>query len=366
MHVGLQHVVDAHDQPRAGDDAALLLRQRLPRPPGAAPIGFTTRPATSRADATAAAQADDDPVNAESDDAARFNNANFGTPPDGSPPRMQMYLFEPNSACRSRRQRRRRRRRSSTTSTRTACRTAWSPTRTGGGPQRRPVRRDGRGLERLVRAGLPRRARASTTDTGRRRRGEHGRYVDGDAHAASARSRSTARSARRGRGCPGGAAAPGAGRLHARRPRPVASARRLRGPRRRRDLGADAVGSAQGARLRRVAARARHRRRCACRRPARRSSTSATRSCRPTRSTGGDAHHADLAGVRRPRDGLRRGDASANATTRRRRSTSPALLKHESMTLTDPAPGRGRGRRRPSRARPCGSSRRCATSTRSP
>ncbi|UGS38528.1 M36 family metallopeptidase [Capillimicrobium parvum] len=34
-----------------------------------------------------------DPVNAESDDAAGFNNANFGTPPDGSPPRMQMFLF---------------------------------------------------------------------------------------------------------------------------------------------------------------------------------------------------------------------------------------------------------------------------------
>jgi len=34
-----------------------------------------------------------DPVNAESDDAAGFDNANFATPPDGSPPRMQMFLF---------------------------------------------------------------------------------------------------------------------------------------------------------------------------------------------------------------------------------------------------------------------------------
>lgn len=34
-----------------------------------------------------------DSVNAEAQDGARFNNANFGTPPDGQSPRMQMFIF---------------------------------------------------------------------------------------------------------------------------------------------------------------------------------------------------------------------------------------------------------------------------------
>jgi hypothetical protein len=36
-----------------------------------------------------------DPVNADAQDGATFNNANFGTPPDGFAPRMQMFLFTP-------------------------------------------------------------------------------------------------------------------------------------------------------------------------------------------------------------------------------------------------------------------------------
>jgi hypothetical protein len=34
-----------------------------------------------------------DPVNADAQDGSGFNNANFGTPPDGSSPRMQMFLW---------------------------------------------------------------------------------------------------------------------------------------------------------------------------------------------------------------------------------------------------------------------------------
>jgi extracellular elastinolytic metalloproteinase len=34
-----------------------------------------------------------DPVNAEAQDGLKFNNADFGTPPDGSSPRMQMFVF---------------------------------------------------------------------------------------------------------------------------------------------------------------------------------------------------------------------------------------------------------------------------------
>jgi hypothetical protein len=36
---------------------------------------------------------DDDPVNAEAQDGSGLDNANFATPPDGSSPRMQMYLW---------------------------------------------------------------------------------------------------------------------------------------------------------------------------------------------------------------------------------------------------------------------------------
>ncbi len=41
--------------------------------------------------------AGNDPVNAESQDGSGTNNANFGTPPDGSSPRMQMYLWDDGS-----------------------------------------------------------------------------------------------------------------------------------------------------------------------------------------------------------------------------------------------------------------------------
>jgi hypothetical protein len=66
----------------------------------AAPIGFTRQAGNFEA-------VDDDAVQAQSDDgantanglpnAAHTNNANMNTPPDGTPPRMQMYLFVPSA-----------------------------------------------------------------------------------------------------------------------------------------------------------------------------------------------------------------------------------------------------------------------------
>ena len=66
----------------------------------AAPIGFTRQAGNFEA-------VDDDAVQAQSDDGANtanglpdanhINNANMNTPPDGTPPRMQMYLFLPSA-----------------------------------------------------------------------------------------------------------------------------------------------------------------------------------------------------------------------------------------------------------------------------
>ena len=103
---------------------------------------------------------------------------------------------------------------------------------------------------------------------------------------------------------PAPAARPGTGRLHLRRLRP--DHRRPRGARRRRDLGADAVGPARRARLAsdRVAG---HRGRWSSRRPTRRSSTCATRSCSPTPVVQRRPDHDDdLEGLREPRHGLLR------------------------------------------------------------
>ena len=56
----------------------------------ASPIGFT--PASHNFEV--GGPGGDDPVNAEADDNSGFDNANMATPPDGSSPRMQMYLFD--------------------------------------------------------------------------------------------------------------------------------------------------------------------------------------------------------------------------------------------------------------------------------
>ncbi len=55
----------------------------------AAPIGFTDASHNFEIGGVGGS----DQVNAEADDMAGFNNANMATPPDGSSPRMQMYLF---------------------------------------------------------------------------------------------------------------------------------------------------------------------------------------------------------------------------------------------------------------------------------
>ena len=116
------------------------------------------------------------------------------------------------------------------------------------------------------------------------------------------------------------------GRLHLRRLRQ--GQRRARGPRRRRDLGRDAVGPA------RASARPTHVRRitgCARPRRSRRSWTCATRSCRPTRRRG-RAGATDLVGVRRAGDGLLRAPIDGNDPTPREDFSLP------------PAPGGPRGR----------------------
>ena len=126
-----------------------------------APIGFTRAAGNFEA-------IDDDAVQAQPDDGAttagghpdsnHVDNANMATPPDGIAPTMQMYLFNdpadptdpflrPTAATR---------RTSCTTSTPTACPTGWWSTPSGNstlGNIQAGV--DGRGLERLVRDGLP-------------------------------------------------------------------------------------------------------------------------------------------------------------------------------------------------------------------
>ena len=178
-------------------------------------------------------------------------------------------------------------------------------------PARPPVAGDGRGLERLVRDGLPRRA-------GLRHRhrppGERGRRVrhQQHGHRHPRRTRSTARSApppppaRAPRSpAPGGLLR--RHRPHRRQRRPA----QLRGPRRRRDLGGDAVGPAR--RRRRDRRPRPHHRGDAPVAQARRSSTCATRSCWPTRIAGG-THHAQIWRCSPPAAWATARDPSANAT----------------------------------------------------
>ena len=66
----------------------------------AAPIGFTRAAGNFEAiDGDAVQGQNDDGANTANGlpDAGHIDNANMNTPPDGTPPRMQMYLFEPSS-----------------------------------------------------------------------------------------------------------------------------------------------------------------------------------------------------------------------------------------------------------------------------
>jgi extracellular elastinolytic metalloproteinase len=55
--------------------------------------GFTEAAGNFQIDNFGNGGADNDPVNAEAQDGSGVNNANFATPPDGSSPRMQMFLW---------------------------------------------------------------------------------------------------------------------------------------------------------------------------------------------------------------------------------------------------------------------------------
>ena len=212
----------------------------LARRRSASPTGLRgRRPAAAQTDDGAATGPDDDHI----------NNANMYTPPDGTSPMMQMYLWQRRRYRRD--ERRRRRRRSSTTSTRTGSRTGSSRDADGAGAlNSRAGGRDGRGLERLVRARTSSSTQFPALDTGAPGEVHMGDYTDVAARTRSARRRSTARSAPPPP-LPGVPARHR--RLHLRRLRP--DRRRRRGPRRRRDLGRDAVGPAHRARLAEARAR---------------------------------------------------------------------------------------------------------------
>ena len=103
----------------------------------------------------------------------------------------------------------------------------------------RPVGRHGRGLERLVRLRLPRRARATDRHPAPRARWTSARTPMPEPHARPLPGAWTARSGTTNPICPG-TAERRSGRLHLRRLR--ARLRLSRGPLRRRDLGRDALG----------------------------------------------------------------------------------------------------------------------------
>ena len=207
---------------------------------------------------------------------------------------------------------------SSTTSTPTACPTGWSSTPTALHARARAGGRDGRGLERLVRDGLPGRPGASrpTTPTPTATSGRQVRPAPAstDPHPAD-------RLPGRQHVRPPATGTPGAGAggyTYGDFGKIIGGAR---GARRRRDLGADAVGPAHGARQQGSPSRWSPGR-WSCRRPTRRSSTCATRSCRPTPVVnGGKRAAAHLEGLRAPRHGLLRRRAR-----RRRRRPGRGLL----------------------------------------
>ena len=238
------------DQPRAVG---------TPRPSSWSTSSTTTSPprrsASTRTRATSRAT---DPVLTQSFDGAdtagdggpdtdHINNANMDTPPDGESPTMQLYLFEYSAGALVLRLQRRRRRRPCGTSTRTGSPTGSSSTRTASARSTAPhagamgeAWSDWYAEDLLVREGL------ETDDPDLERRHRHRRAVRrGPPRHALRPRRSTARSAR----------APPTPRRPApaaRSPAPAAtrsatsatSPRRPRGPRRRRDLGPDAVGPA--------------------------------------------------------------------------------------------------------------------------
>ena len=168
-------------QPGAERHPGLLLRQQLARPPeeGADRLhrGGRQLPAVEPRQARQGRRPGRHPDRRRRrtptdglPDGAHIDNANMDTPPDGQSPRMQMYLqHQPGTSYPGRRpvladQRRRRGRHR-------LPRVHPRPVQPAGRrrprslhARRRPGRRDGRGLERLVRDGLPRRPAACRSD----------------------------------------------------------------------------------------------------------------------------------------------------------------------------------------------------------
>ena len=226
--------------------------------------------------------------------ANHVDNANFGTPPDGQSPRMQMYLFmhdatpTANGAPALAVPRRQRRRRRVDRLPRVHARAVQPRLITdadGAGALNAPQAAamgegwsDWYAKDLVVAEGLRGRHRGA-------RRDRHGRATSTPSRTRSAPRASTARSAaaRRPARAPvaprGGTA--GRRRLHVRRLRQGPRQRRARSTATARS-GARRCGTcaARSARPRRGRSSPRA---CACRRPSRRSSTRATRSCRPTR-----------------------------------------------------------------------------------
>ena len=166
-----QAVLLAH-QPCPERDPGLLLRQQVARPPGGRRRSASPRtPATSRSSTSRARAQGGDPVDTQTDDGANtdaglpdgghIDNANMDTPPDGQAPTMQMFLqHQPGTSYPDG--------------------DPFSPTNVGDeadtvyheythglsnrlvvdvtghlDPRQRPGRGHGRGVERLVRHGLP-------------------------------------------------------------------------------------------------------------------------------------------------------------------------------------------------------------------
>ena len=220
---------------------AFYLANLLPRPPGAAAdLASTASRAATRSSCR--------PTTARARPSPNLNNANMYTPPDGQSPIMQMYLW--TGAYRRDERRRRRVDRLPRVHAR-ADEPARHRRRRRGRAELRPGGRDGRGLERLLRQGLPRLAVAVD---------RHGRAGRGPAWATTPTVPARTSIRNQGLDCPVGVTSepmllpgPRAGRprrVHLRRLRQ--DRRRARGPRRRRDLGRDAVGPAHRARRRRT------------------------------------------------------------------------------------------------------------------
>ena len=239
--LGRRHGSSCAGQPRAEHGAGLLLRQPLPRPPRGRADRLHRPQLRGRATGWSSRRS------TAANRACRrhhVNNANMFTPPDGTSPVMQMYLWRARATA----------------------------TINGGddasilyheythGLSNRLVRdADGAGALNSPQAGAMGEgwsdwyakdflvAQFPELDTGAAGEIAHGRLHGRRAELDCARRRSTARSARRRR-LPGHGHGR-RGRLHLRRLRASIDAAR-RGPLRRRDLGADAVGPADRGRLR--------------------------------------------------------------------------------------------------------------------